>query len=262
MPPNVVPAALVQGDIQVTPLIGTATRAALQGHPLKVVATLTSRPTYAILADSSLTSVPELRGKRIVSGPATATPSVVLLELLRRYGLGPSDVEIMPVAQNQTRITLLLERQAEALVTDLDVSLRLPAQEPRLRRITDPMMLESQPTHGVAVSEQFLREQPDVVEWLIRAHLDATRVIQSRPADAQAVYAKEFDLSPDQARELWELMVPLFTPDGLATDAMLEEEAKQDGQALGRAVTLAELRQIFDATLVEKVGREMGLRGS
>jgi hypothetical protein len=57
-------------------------------------------------------------------------------------------------------------------------------------------------------------------------------------------------------------MLPLFTPDGLATDAMLEEEARVDGQALGRAVTLAELRQIFDAALVEKVGREMGLRGS
>ena len=91
--PRAALAALLTGDLDFYTATGTTTRAALRGVPVRIIMVGLNRPDHALVAAKEITSVEQLRGKVIGGYTAQATVNVILIELMRRKGLRPEELQ-------------------------------------------------------------------------------------------------------------------------------------------------------------------------
>ncbi len=67
MRPPVAAPALINGEIQYTTTFGSTLNAIMQGLPAKLLAVITEKPPYYIVARPGITRVAELRGKKLAA---------------------------------------------------------------------------------------------------------------------------------------------------------------------------------------------------
>lgn len=260
MAPPTIPAALIAGDLDFAGPAQTVARAAIQGLPVRTVAVMMDRPNYILLADKSIQTVNDLRGKTIVTGAKTSQPGSILLDLLEGLRINLKDVKILWTADPPLRRTLLVRRDAQAGLFNLDVAFKIQRQDANIHILIPFEKMPQTPFAGLSVSKKFLDSKPDVVERMIRAHLEANQFIKSKPKESQAILATLFDLTPPESRQLWELLVAAIVSDGLIKNELIEIELQQDQRSLGRPdLTEAQVRAAYDLRLAEKVAREMNL---
>jgi ABC-type nitrate/sulfonate/bicarbonate transport system substrate-binding protein len=254
--PPTLASALIKGDAHFTANIGSTVRAALEGNPVSVVAVTTDRPTFAIIADESVTSIEDLRGKRIVTSNPTSSPAVVLAEYLAEHDLdAKKDITIINVADEPTRSALLQTGRADAAILNLDVALRLTKDNPKLRVIVAPDELVRAPNTGMAVSDDLLQKDPELVQRLLCAARDATAFLLENPKETQQAFQDALKFGEQEAVSLYDYLKPTVLEDLTPTDEMLAKEAELDGKALGRAVTVEELTSHFDLSMLEQLQR-------
>ncbi len=259
--PSAIPPALQAGELEFTTSAQTASRSALQGLPLRAVAVMLNRPTYPLVADRAIHSVAELAGKKIVTGPRVSSPGILLAKLLQQQGLNPdTDAEVLYIQAPDARSTLLLNRQVDAGIINVDAALRMQRQDADLGLLVPPAALPPAPWSGIGVAKRLLDEQPDVVERLIAACLEANQYMKTHPAETQAAFARYLDLTSEESRRVWELVIPAIVSDGLMTDELFAIELEQARVALNRPdLTEADVRAAYDLRLTEKVARRLGL---
>jgi len=260
MAPPTIPAALISGDLDFAAPAQTVTRAAIQGFPVRTVAIMMDRPNYTLLADKSIQTVNDLRGKTIVTGAKTSQPGSILLELLEGFRLSLKEVKILWTGDPPLRRTLLIRRDAQAGLFNLDVAFKIQRQDANVHILIPAEKMPSTPFAGLSVSKKFLDSKPDLVERVIRVHLEANQFIKNRPKESQAVFAKLFELTTEESGQLWELLVTGIVADGLLKKELIEVELRQDQRSLERPdLTEAQVRAAYDLRLAEKVAREMNL---
>lgn len=187
--------AIFSGALDVTyigpnPAINAFARS--NGEAIRIVAGAASGGA-ALVVLPSITGVAQLRGTRLASPQLGNTQDVALRAWLRTQGLatsqeGAGDVSVMPQANAQTLETfrtgriqgawvpepwasrLVLEGGGHVLVDEKDLW-------PGGRFVT---------TH-VIVRTAFLREHPDLVERLLRGHLQAVDFVNAEPARARVI---------------------------------------------------------------------------
>ncbi len=259
--PPTIPAALMGGDLHFAGPAQTVSRSAIQGLPVVTVAIMMDRPNYTLLADRSIKTVDELRDKTIVTGAPTSGPGAVLVFLLEDLGFNPSrDVKILFIGEAGTRRAMLFQRQAQAGLINLDVAFKMQRKDLMLHPLVFPTKMPRVPFAGLGVSRKFLKEKTEIVERMIRANLEANQFITTRPDESQKLFAKLFELTADESRQLWDLMAPAVVADGLIGEDLFKIQAAQDAKILKRPdLTEAQVRAAHDLRLTEKVAREMGL---
>jgi ABC-type nitrate/sulfonate/bicarbonate transport system substrate-binding protein len=249
------------GDLHFAGPAQTVSRSGVQGLPVATVAIMMDRPNYALLADKSIRTVDELRDKTIVTGAPTSGPGAVLVFLLEDLGFNPTrDVKILFIGEAGSRRAMLYQRQAQAGLINLDVAFKMQRKDPNLHPLVLPSKMPRVPFAGLGVSKKFLNEKPEIVERMIRANLEANQFIATKPEASQAFFAKLFELTAAESRQLWELLAPAVVADGLIGDDLLKIQVTQDAKILKRPdLTLAQVRAAYDFRITEKVAREMGL---
>jgi NitT/TauT family transport system substrate-binding protein len=259
--PSAIPPALQAGELEFTTSGQTASRSAMQGLPLRAVAVILNRPTYPLIADVSIRSVGDLVGKKIVTGPRVSSPGILLTKLLQQQGLqAETDAEVLYIQAPEARSTLLLTRQVDAGIINVDAALRMQRQDHDLRFLVEPAALPPAPWAGIGLAKRLLDEQPEVVERLLTAILEANQYVKSHPAETQAAFSRYLDLTSEESRRVWELVTPAIVPDGLMTDELFEIELQQAQIALNRPeLTEADVRAAYDMRITEKVARNLGL---
>lgn len=174
-----------------------ALNARAQGVPLKVVYIL-QQPEWTALvvrADSGITRVEDLRGKRIAALLGT-DPWFFTLRTLEEYGLSNRDVTIVNIPHPEGRIAL--QRG------DVDAWAGL-----------DPHMADAQLTNGnvllyrnldfntygtLNVLESFLQQHPDVVERVLGLYERARRWALDHPEEATQILAEYAQIDLQVAR--------------------------------------------------------------
>lgn len=259
--PPTIPAALMGGDLHFAAPAQTVSRSAVQGLPVVTVAIMMDRPNYTLLADRSIKTVDDLRAKTIVTGAPTSGPGAVLVFLLEDLGFNPSrDVKILFIGDAGTRRAMLYQRQAQAGLVNLDLAYKMQRKDPKLHPLVLPNKMPRVPFAGLGVSRKFLKEKPEIVERMIRANLEANQFIKTKPDESQKLFAKLFELTADESRQLWESLAHAVVPDGLIGDDLFKIALGQDAKILKRPdLTEAQVRAAYDLRLAEKVAREMNL---
>lgn len=147
---------------------------------------------YSLVARPGIGSVEGLRGAT-VSATGPGSPTWLLLHLVMdRYGLNATVKRMKP----QIAVNALVAGEIDAAVLPEHYA-TLAVKEGAVRLLTSQDIWPDWPGSGLAVTADFMRQHPDIVQKVAAALRKATRFINEHPREAAAIVAKH--LGSDEA---------------------------------------------------------------
>ena len=240
---------------------GSSMPAALKGAPLKAIYYTYKTSTFQLMVRPEIAGPQSLKGKAIaVSSPGSSNDQAARL-MLKKLGLEPGrDTTLLATGDSQARLLTMESNLAVGSAVNPDVAAHLALRGYRI--LMNSAEVYPVPFSGMAVHEDLIRENPELIKRWLRAHIRAMLYIQTNPEDAAQVAAKELKLAPEVALGATKLLMPLISaddPGGFTEKGMrlnLEYSAsRQGGDSSKVAIT-----QVADVNLLREVQREMGIR--
>jgi ABC-type nitrate/sulfonate/bicarbonate transport system substrate-binding protein len=163
---------LVAGDVDIASLGGGPVMAAsLSGADLKVIGNNVNKLIFSIHAKPEIKSLEELRGKRIAVSRFGSSADIAARTALRKYNMDPAkDVNLMQLGTMSNMFGALKSGAVEASVVSPPtqfLSEKLGFKE--IVNITE--MDLAYPNPSMAVSGDFIRKKPDLIDRFMRAYV-------------------------------------------------------------------------------------------
>jgi ABC-type nitrate/sulfonate/bicarbonate transport system substrate-binding protein len=185
----------------------------------KVLSVNTHRPQFWFLGGAQVTSMADLRGRRLAVHAAHTAPGCFARIVLRKHGLDPDhDLECVVRAPGDYQMDLrrLRDGSIDAAYVGSTLSPEQVVEEEGFRLLAwvgDHFQI---PTVGVAVDPVHIPLDSPALQALVRANKRALRTIAEQPRLAVDYIASFLDrLTRDEAQRYYERYVgPYFTPDG------------------------------------------------
>jgi NitT/TauT family transport system substrate-binding protein len=208
----------------------------LSGNDLVIVGGLLNRPAFYLVANAGISSLGDLRGKRVGINQPRRMAGMVMLALLRRWRIDSAkDLQLVDLGIN--------DRSMEALLAgELDAALLPPekaflAEAEGLRVVADSRELTC---HWVplATTRRFLAGNRDLVRKIALVYRDSIRLFKSEPQTALKEIGSRLPALRDRPRALdkcyrvfAELFEPTLMPAAGSLEEILREVALQDPRA-------------------------------
>jgi NitT/TauT family transport system substrate-binding protein len=244
---------LAAGHVDFSTSVGSAIAAAVRGVPIKIVFPTADRPLWWMYADPSITSIAELRGKRIGASSAGSSLTIVLKLILEQHGIGPDDAALVNLGSPQ-RYAALHSGAVDAgwLVAPYNLVAERAGYRHLFNSKDEGILLI---TEGLAAGDATLRERPDVVRRMLRASLRALRGVHDDRAGAIDTVARFTEVDPDEARQIYELALQTWTAQGLAEPPALRQSIEIMKLTAQVETPVAE-DQVFDLRIAREVAAE------
>jgi ABC-type nitrate/sulfonate/bicarbonate transport system substrate-binding protein len=220
----------------------------LSGNDLVIVGGLLNRPAFYLVANGKISSVDDLRSKKVGINQPRRMAGMVMLALLRRWRIDSArDLQLVDLGIN--------DRSMEALLAgELDAALLPPekaflAQAEGLRVVADSLDLTC---HWVplATTRRFLAGNRDLVAKVAAIYRHSIRLFKSEPQFTVEEIGRHLPALKgrpevlDQCYRLFaELFEPTLMPSASSLEEILREVALQDPRS----------KELSAASLVEKV---------
>jgi ABC-type nitrate/sulfonate/bicarbonate transport system substrate-binding protein len=191
------------------------------GFEWTVLSMNTDRPLFWFLGNASVTSMADLRGRRLAVHAANTPPGCFARIVLRQHGLDP-DRDVQCVARHpgdyQMDLRHLRDGSIDAAYVGSTLGPEQVAEEEGfhvLAWVGDHFQI---PTVGIAVDATHNPIDSPAVQALVRANQRALRTIAEKPALAVDYVASFLNrLTRDEAQQHYERYIgPYFTADGQA----------------------------------------------
>jgi NitT/TauT family transport system substrate-binding protein len=153
----------------------------LDGSDLVIVAGLLNRPAFYLAAEPSITSIGDLKGKRIGINEPKRMAGMVMLALLRKWGISiASDVTLVDSGINDRSYEVLLEKKIDAAL--LPPEKAFLAEAMGFRMIADSLDLDC---HWVplATTRRFLNDHREVVRKIVTIYAESVRLFKNQPQE-------------------------------------------------------------------------------
>ena len=259
MSSTVAAAALASGEADY--VIGmSALRGAIQGLPLKVVASYIQGSTQTLVARSDIKNVSELRGRTITIGTPGGSPDRHARLMIKHFGLQPDrDVKFASGGLTEGRLARLQQGLIEATV--VPVPLDLQAKKLGLNVLARAYEIFTYPEGGLVTTTMKIKGSPDEVKRVIRAGIKASRYIKAN-RDATIQFLMEWQrIDKEIATGTYEYLSKATNESGsLSEDGfrLMIEEIKELAK-VSRDIPLTELA---DLSILRAAQKELGIRGN
>src|SRR5579862_8860627 len=197
-PPTAI-AALQSGEVQFTTVTGSATRAAIQGLPVRVAA-YTQIVSFSYVARSGINSLADLKGKKLGVTSQTGDDYRYTLAALKSVNLTVNDVQLLTIGSS--------EQVAEALIGGILDGGAMAAPFPQelhekgFNVLSGPDLLEL-PSGGFAATTKLLQSNRSLVDATLAAIVDGIQWTKTHPDEASSYFAQKYSLSPEVAKEAY-----------------------------------------------------------
>jgi NitT/TauT family transport system substrate-binding protein len=204
-------AKLVSGEYDAGVLpINVAAKLYASGLPIKLAAVVGEGMLSFLSADSSISSLRDLRGKRISVAGQGATPDYLFRRLLRGAGMDPSaDLQLdYSLPYPEAAVALASGKIGYAILPE-PFSTMARSRNPKLRECLDLGALWKEQTGQAfypmtcfAVSDSLARERPSAARAILEAYARSIDWISAHPAEAgQLVEKNDLGLKADIAAD-------------------------------------------------------------
>jgi len=238
-----------------------------EGQALRIIAGATSGGAALVLrSDSGIASAKDFHGKKIASPQLGNTQDVALRAWLKRNGYRlkekGGDVEVIPL-QNPDQLTLFLKKEIDGAWTVEPWVSRL------VREGNGKVFLEESSlwprgdyvTAHIIADTKFLKENPDLVERFLRAHVAVTLWINSHEQETRILVNNEIkyltgkSLSDDVINDAFSRLRITYDPvrESLFTSAQWAFEQGFLGDKK------PDLSGIYELTILNKILKENNL---
>jgi ABC-type nitrate/sulfonate/bicarbonate transport system substrate-binding protein len=233
---------------------GSAVSAAVRGAEIKVVLAVTDRPSFDLIVQPNITSVQQLRGKKIGTGGVGSLAEILARRILIVNGLRPEDVTIL--ATGPSHVTYLSLKTKVIDAAPLQMPLTFTAQDEGFRKLVDAGSVYRSVQGGLATSKAVLTEQPELVNKAARATLRAIRLIKTdRKYAIDFIKGPWLDIGKEPekiAARVYDVAAPALLENGLVGEEIQREMIADASERIKPPHPVLP-EQAFDFSIVRKI---------
>ena len=185
-------AALLSGDVDFSGG-GSGMRAALKGAPLKGIYFQTEKVTFYLIADPSIKSAADLRGKKVAVGSSGDTQDRMITMFAERGGVSARDI-IRIAMGSDTNTRILAIKSGAAQASTVDPGGLVFAEKEGLISLGFLGDLFPMPFQGFVTLDKKIRENPAQVKRWLKAAIRGLMLVRDRPEDAVDLGIKRLQL--------------------------------------------------------------------
>jgi NitT/TauT family transport system substrate-binding protein len=240
--------ALVAGDFDISMSAGSAIAAAVSGAPIKVVYVHVAKPFFFLYARAGIDSIKALEGARLGVDSIGGSQDVATRLAMQGAGADPGKVTFVAIGF-QSIPGALIAGALDAGVISPPLEFQLAKSDKKFVNLGFLGDLVPTVTGGLATSEKVIRDRPDVLRAVLRAHAKAHRFILEHRDQVIPIIAKFLNLSPNEAESTYDTLVPQFTKTGnLPVEKQRELVAEQAKEL--KLATVPPIDAIFDFSFI------------
>ena len=259
MRPPIAAPALTAGEIHYTMTFGSTLNAIMQGVPLRMLAVITEKSPYYIIARPGIKTVAELRGKKLAAQQRGLSDRVMAEAILEANGIDLKDVQFVTISGDlPVRMSVLTGGLADAVCLIPPGPVLLEKEGYRIIAGPNDVKL-GVPTNGLTATNQRLAEKRAEAKKVVRALIRGLRFVRERRDETIAIMAQWLGQKPDIAARSYDLIVAGYSQDGGTSDATWQALIDSRVQTVGLPRP-ASLDQVRDFTLLREVQKELKLR--
>ncbi len=176
-------AALLSGDVDFSGGGGSGMRAALKGAPIKGIFFQSEKVTFYLIADPSIKTAADLKGKRVAVGSPGDTQDRMITMFVERGGVASRDiVRIAMGSDTNTRVLAIKSGAVQA--STVDTGGLVFAQKEGLVSLGFLGDLFPMPFQGFVTVDRKIRESPAQIKRWLRAAIRGLMFVRDHPAEA------------------------------------------------------------------------------
>jgi NitT/TauT family transport system substrate-binding protein len=250
--------ATLGNSTQFASATGSAVAAAVRGADMRVILAVTDQPSFDLLSQPSITSIQQLRGKKIGTGGVGSLAEILARRILIANKVRPEEVTILATGPSHVTYTALKAKVIDA--APLQMPLTFTAQDEGFRKLASAADVYRSVQGGLATTKALLTERPELATKAVRAMLRAIRLIKN-----DRKYAIDFlkgpwlDIGKDPekiAARVYDIAGPAFLDDGAVSEEVQREMiADASERAKPKQPVLPE--QVFDFSIARRVSRTL-----
>jgi ABC-type nitrate/sulfonate/bicarbonate transport system substrate-binding protein len=240
---------IVSGETPIgTPNAPSLIFSVLNGNDLVIVGGVLNRPAFYLAADPIITNLAGLKGKRVAINQPHRMAGMVMLALVRRWGLAiETDFELVDLGINDRSFEALIENQIDAALLPPEKAFLAEAQGFGI--IADSLELDC---HWVplATTRRFLRDHREAVKKIAKIYAESIQLFKNQPQETIKEISRWLPALADKPQVIdkcyklfAELFEPSLTPSLTSISSILKEVSLQDPRA----------RDLNPTSIVEKL---------
>lgn len=250
--------ATLGNSTQFASATGSAVSAAVQGADIKVIFAVTDRPSFDLISQPNITSVQQLRGKKIGTGGVGSLAEILARRILTANNVRPEEVSIL--ATGPSHLTYLSLKAKVIDAAPLQMPLTFTAQDEGFRKLAAAGEVYQSVQGGLATTKTMLTEHSELVTKVVRAMLRATRLIKTdRKYAIDFIKGPWLDLgkNPEKiAARVYDVAGPDFLDSGLVSEE-IQKQMIADASLRIKPKQPVLPEQVFDFSIVRKVGETL-----
>jgi NitT/TauT family transport system substrate-binding protein len=246
--------AMLAGGVDFGTATGTAISAAVNGADVRVVFALSDKPSFDLIAAPAITSVAQLRGKKIgISAPGSLT-EIIARQIFIANKIPLDQITMLPLGTSD--ITWVALKAGTIDATMLQIPQNFIAVDEGYRKIAAGADVYRAVQGGLTTTKSVISDKPELVTKVIRATQKALRLFR-----ADKKYATDFirgpflDMGKDRdkyAERVYEAALGYLSTTGTVDDKLQREMITTAAQRTKLAQPPPPER-VFDFSFAQKI---------
>ena len=250
--------ATMGNSTQFASATGSAVSAAVSGADIKVILAVTDQPSFDLIVQPNITSVQQLRGKKIGTGGVGSLAEILSRRILLAHNVRPEEVVIL--ATGPSHMTYLSLKAKVIDAAPLQMPLTFTAQDEGFRKLVSAADVYRSVQGGLATTKAMLSEHPEMVTKVVRAMIRAIRLIKSdRKYGIDFIKGPWLDIGKDPekiAARVYDAAAPALLENG-AVGEEVQREMIADASVRTKPAHPVSPEQVFDFSIVRKVSETL-----
>jgi NitT/TauT family transport system substrate-binding protein len=206
---------LMSGDVVVAQAAGVPViQSNLQGSGVVLIAGFLNTLDYKFIVSRDITRPDQLKGKAVAVSRIGSSSDFATRYALEKYGLVPDkDVSILQIGSQPARFAALEAGKISGVM--IAIPLTAKAAKAGHNTMADLQMLGLEYQHNaLAVSQNLIKTQPDLVRNILRADVEAIHYMKTHRKETIAILAKYLKIDDaDALQEAYEAEVQALIPE-------------------------------------------------
>jgi NitT/TauT family transport system substrate-binding protein len=252
--------AMIAGSFQFS-MAGTMglVNVAKGGAPLKVILATNDKVLSWILSKPEVTSLKELKGKRVAVSGVTSATTIMAKQVLAKHGLDVDrDLSLINTGGTGNSIRALMAGSVDAIVASAGE--RYAGRPGGFRELVFVGDEVKNSWGTMATTDQLIQEKPKLVTGIVKASLKALRFIHQQREGTIATAMKFAGLDKNLATQMYDELVGTFTQNGIVD----EETQRNDIEVIRQITKTAEtipIQRAYDFRFAREADRQLTQSG-
>jgi ABC-type nitrate/sulfonate/bicarbonate transport system substrate-binding protein len=250
--------AMLAGGVDFGTATGTAVAAAVSGVDVRIVFALTDKPSFDLIAAPSITSVQQLRGKKLGITAYGALAEILARQVLIAHKVPADQVTFLPMGTSD--VTYLALKAGTIDATMLQIPQTFLAQDDGFKKLASGADVYRAVQGGLTTTKATISDRPELVTRMIRATQRSLRLIRS-----DKKYALEFirgpylDLGKERQRfaeQIYDAALQYYLQSGTVDEKLQREMIAVAAQRV-KGAQLVPPERVFDFSFAQKVSETL-----